>query len=211
MVDHQAGQGAEHLAEALDPEPGLGDHDEIVEDPGTVVGPGDPHTEGQVPGVSLAPGVPHHEGADWSLRQESDCQVPGQAGLVPGGSLVQLQLGLHEGEVDDTGLFAGGAVGAGAAAGQFAVSALGLLAGVAAQTVVVVVVHHCRLRVGKIVHNFLQRSSSLLVLVVLAVVVTPQFVLHLIVEQQIVFHLKVEARIRMSREERSVRWLSGCR
>ena len=193
VVNHQAGQGAEDLAEALDPEPGLGGHDEIVEDPGLVVAPGHPHTEGQVPGGSLAPGVPNNEGADRSLRQEPDCQVPGQVGLIPAGPLRQR---LHEGQVDDSPRLlaaGGGAAGAGAdaAGGVLDVGSVLRLAGVAGQAVVVVIVRHSCLRVSKIVHNFLQRSL-LLFLVGLVVVVAVKFVLHLVVEQQIIFHLKEE-------------------
>ena len=95
VVDHQPGQRAEDLGEPLDPEARLGDQDEVVEDPGGVVAPGHPDTHGQT-ARALGPGVPHHEAPHRTVRQELDGQVPGEAGLVPGGLLRQV---VHEGEV----------------------------------------------------------------------------------------------------------------
>ena len=114
--------------------------------------------------------------------------------LVPAGLLGQI---VHEGEVDDSGLLTAGAVGAGAAAGLLDVLRdVRLLARVAGEAVVVVLVtHSCHSHsVSKIVRNFLQRSLLLLLLLLLLVlVVTVEFVLpQLIVEQQIIFHLKEE-------------------
>ena len=156
VVNHQPGQRAEHLAEPLDPEPGLRHHDQVVEDAGRVVRPGHPDTDGQTAGA-LAAGVPHHEASLRTVGQEFDCQVPGQVRLVPAGLLRQV---VHEGEVHHSRPRLG-AVGAGAAGGRLLKAGqlcrqLRLLAGVAG-VVVVVVADHCP-RVGKIVDNFLERS-----------------------------------------------------
>lgn len=114
-MNHQARQGAEHLAEALDPEPSLGDHDEIVKDPSRVVSPGHSDTESEVSGP-LGARVTNDEGADRRVSQEPDSQVPAQVGLIPAGLLRQI---VHEGEVDDSGLLTGGTVGGGTAASGF--------------------------------------------------------------------------------------------
>ena len=184
VVGHQGEEGAEHLAEPLDPEPGLGHQDEVVQQPAPVEAARHPHRQREAAGAHLALGVAHHEAADWAVGEQLRGEVAREVRLVPGG---RLRSRVHEGEVDDAtlgcrllvlllGLGSGLAVVVGAVLGGRLVGGLTLLALVAGGGVLV----------GEVVHDLPER---------LVLEAGPQLVLgQLVVQQQVVLHLEQENR-----------------
>ena len=47
VMHHQPGERGEHLGEALDAEPGLGDQDQVVKDPGAIEAARNSHRQGE--------------------------------------------------------------------------------------------------------------------------------------------------------------------
>ena len=76
-MHHKPGEGREHLREALDAEAGLGDHDQVVEDPGAVEAARDSYRQGKTPGAHLTLRIADNEGSNRTLSQDLDGQFSG--------------------------------------------------------------------------------------------------------------------------------------
>ena len=76
-MHHKPGEGREHLGEALDAEAGLGDHDQVVEDPGAIEAARDSYRQGKTPGAHLTLRIADNEGSNRTLSQDLDGQFSG--------------------------------------------------------------------------------------------------------------------------------------
>ena len=156
VVDDQPVERVEHLGEALDPEPGLGGDDEVVEDAAVVETLGHPDRHGEVSAGEVRLGVADDEGPDGAVRHDLDGRLPRHVRLEPRGGL---GLGVDKGEVDE------------------ALLVVGLV--VLAVALNLALVAHGVLLVGQVVHYLLQRLRRLVELVLGYLVVQEQVVLNL--------------------------------